>query len=64
MGYHRKGYWCIKDWPQPVYSQLYEVGMLMVGLVIPVSIMTYAYVSIARELGLMSPNSSTFTFPR
>ena len=28
----RVGYWCLKEWPKPLYSKLYETGMLLLIL--------------------------------
>ncbi|CAK9299029.1 unnamed protein product [Gordionus sp. m RMFG-2023] len=50
VGEVRKGYWCIKEWPNREYSIAYEIFQLCLLLLFPVIIMSFAYVSIAREL--------------
>ncbi|XP_071118661.1 QRFP-like peptide receptor [Haliotis cracherodii] len=58
VGVYRKGYWCVKDWDQTLYSRLYELFMLCIMLVFPVAIMTFAYVSICLELWIMTTRRS------
>ncbi|XP_046543503.1 QRFP-like peptide receptor [Haliotis rubra] len=58
VGVYRKGYWCVKDWDQTLYSSLYELFMLGIMLVFPVAIMTFAYVSICLELWIMTTRRS------
>ncbi|ESP05640.1 hypothetical protein LOTGIDRAFT_152502 [Lottia gigantea] len=50
VGVVRKGYWCIKDWEDLLFSRVYEVYMFCMMLVIPVSIMMFAYCNISLEL--------------
>ena len=54
VGMVRVGYWCLKEWPKPLYSKIYETGMLLLILVYPLIIMTFAYTSIAIELWVMT----------
>nr|WHL35492.1 elevenin receptor 1 [Aplysia californica] len=61
VGERVKAYWCIKDWESTMYSRLYEVYLLLLMLVIPLVIMTFAYVSIIRELWMMASLRSTMT---
>jgi hypothetical protein len=56
VGGVRIGYWCVKEWSEPVYEQVYELSMLVVVLVLPLSVMTFAYVSICKELWLVTSN--------
>ncbi len=53
VGMTHVGYWCVKEWPTPLYSKLYETGMLLLILVYPVIIMTFAYTSMAIELRMI-----------
>lgn len=52
----RVAYWCIKEWQDPVHEKLYELGMLLVVLVIPLTAMTFAYTSICLELWTVLSN--------
>ncbi|XP_059149400.1 cholecystokinin receptor-like, partial [Physella acuta] len=56
-----KAYWCIKDWDSTLYSRLYETYMLWLMLILPLVIMTFAYVSIIRELWTMASLRSSMT---
>ena len=55
-----KGYWCVKRWPAPWHGHLYEVGMLLAIFLLPLIIMTFAYVSICRELVRVSSKKGAF----
>ena len=57
MGVKRIGHWCLKDWEPAVLGPIYELYMLLLILVFPLVAMTFAYVSICRELWtVMSTN--------
>ncbi|XP_076462096.1 gastrin/cholecystokinin type B receptor-like [Babylonia areolata] len=53
VGHFRRAYWCTKDWENRTQAQLYEVYMLWVMLLLPLATITFAYVSICRELWIM-----------
>lgn len=59
VGVVRTGYWCLKEWAKPLYSKLYETGMLILILIGPLTIMTFAYSSIGRELWVVSAQRAT-----
>ena len=61
VGGVRKGYWCIKQWEKPVYAKSYEVGMLLGIFVIPVTIISFAYINICKELWTMTSNRESLT---
>ena len=42
-----------------MHSQLYEVYMLWVMLILPLGVMSFAYISICKELWVMSSLRST-----
>ena len=50
----KKAYWSVKEWGSPLYSQLYEVYMLMLIFILPLIIITYAYINICVELWIMT----------
>ena len=50
VGCRLKAYWCVKEWSKQWYSQLYETSMLFGVFLIPLGIMTFAYVCICREM--------------
>jgi hypothetical protein len=52
VGVRRIGHWCIKEWylHSTSWGKVYEVYMLMLILVLPLSAMSFAYVSICCEL--------------
>lgn len=43
-------FWCVRDWDSPLSWQIYELYMLVLVLVIPLTIMAGAYARIAREI--------------
>lgn len=48
-GIHRTAYWCHKIWTEkPMYGKVFELYMLMIILVIPVSVMLVTYTWIAH----------------
>ena len=59
VGHRRPAYWCVKNWGDAVSSQLYEVYMLWVMLILPLAVMSFAYVSICKELWIMTSLRST-----
>ncbi|KAL8590362.1 hypothetical protein ACOMHN_011576 [Nucella lapillus] len=59
VGHRRRAYWCLKNWDNKVQSRLYEVYMLGVMLLLPLSVMSFSYVSICKELWVMSSLRST-----
>ncbi|KAH3696739.1 QRFP-like peptide receptor [Dreissena polymorpha] len=58
VGLYRKAIWCIQEWKLPAFSILYEVYMFCILLAIPVTIMTFAYVRICRELWFITQHRS------
>ncbi|XP_076462810.1 QRFP-like peptide receptor [Babylonia areolata] len=50
VGEVRKGYWCMEQWPEPVLHQVYQLYMLLVVYLLPLTFMTANYVSICRRL--------------
>nr|XP_022319814.1 galanin receptor type 1-like [Crassostrea virginica] len=53
VGMHRKAHWCILEWQSSVIQRLYGVYMFLVILVVPLLLLSYAYVSICRKLWKM-----------
>jgi len=43
-------FWCVRDWDSPLSWQIYELYMLVLVLVLPLTIMAGAYARIAREI--------------
>ncbi len=56
VGSIRKGYWCLEEWPTSWASQLYNTGMLLLVFIIPLLVMSFAYVSISKEMWKISAN--------
>ncbi|KAL8583804.1 hypothetical protein ACOMHN_036439 [Nucella lapillus] len=50
VGEVRKGYWCLEQWPEPVFHQVYQLYMLLIVYLLPLTFMTCNYVSICRRL--------------
>jgi len=50
VGVRRVAHWCLKEWQPAVLGPIYELYMLLLILVCPLVAMTFAYVSICREL--------------
>ena len=50
VGERKKAYWCVKEWPKQEYSIAYELGFACLVFVVPLAVMTFAYVNICREL--------------
>uniref|UniRef100_A0A2C9K892 G-protein coupled receptors family 1 profile domain-containing protein n=1 Tax=Biomphalaria glabrata TaxID=6526 RepID=A0A2C9K892_BIOGL len=61
VGKNVKAYWCVNNWDAVLYSRLYEIYMLFLMLILPLLIMTFAYVSIIRELWTMASLRSSMT---
>ncbi|KAL8598577.1 hypothetical protein ACOMHN_051365 [Nucella lapillus] len=59
VGHYRRAYWCTKNWDNRTHAQMYELYMLWVMLLLPLAVMTFAYVSICKELWVMSSLRST-----
>lgn len=56
-------YWCVRDWDNRFYWELYELYMLVIILIIPLIIMTYSYYCICKQLwSVMNKRPSTL-FP-
>lgn len=56
-----RGYWCIRDWDNALGWKLYELYMLTIILIIPLTIMTYSYGHICNRLYfVMRDRSTTF----
>ncbi|ESO10327.1 hypothetical protein HELRODRAFT_120046, partial [Helobdella robusta] len=43
-------FWCVKMWPSKAVERFFEIWMLVLVLIIPLSVMIFAYVGICREL--------------
>ena len=54
VGTYRIGYWCVEEWPRAVYEQIYDISMMFIILIIPVTMITFAYASICRELWVVA----------
>ncbi|XP_076441094.1 cholecystokinin receptor-like [Babylonia areolata] len=50
VGERKKGYWCMEQWAGPELHQLYQLYMLLVVYLLPLTFMTANYVSICRRL--------------
>jgi hypothetical protein len=50
VGVARKGYWCIRDWRSPGVGLAFDVYMLTLLFLLPVTIIAVAYTGIARVL--------------
>ncbi|KAK2156609.1 hypothetical protein LSH36_209g05011 [Paralvinella palmiformis] len=61
VGRSRIGYWCLEEWPMPFYEQIYDISMLVVILIIPLIMMTFAYASICRELWVVATARASMT---
>ena len=56
VGHVRIGYWCVKEWSQPLYEQIYELSMFVLILLLPLSVMSFAYACICKKLWLVASN--------
>ncbi|CAI9736616.1 54-like peptide receptor [Octopus vulgaris] len=54
VGSIRKGYWCIENWASDTIDKIYEFYMMSIILLIPVTVMSFAYTSICKELWIVS----------
>ena len=50
VGLYKKGHVCLKLWSTPEVEILYEIYVLFTVLVVPLTIMCVAYVTICHEL--------------
>ena len=50
VGERVPAFWCVRDWDSPLLWQLYELYMLVLVLVVPLTVMAGAYAAIAREI--------------
>ncbi|CAG5134501.1 unnamed protein product, partial [Candidula unifasciata] len=50
VGVKYKGYWCLKDWDNPVQGVLFESYMLVLLFLVPVGVMVVSYTTICMEL--------------
>lgn len=50
VGERVPAYWCVRDWDNPLNWQVYELYMLTLVLIVPLSVMAAAYGAIAREI--------------
>ena len=46
----RKAYWCVREWDPPGVGLTFDIYMLVLLFLLPVSIMAAAYTGIARAL--------------
>ena len=52
----RKAYWCMDKWPTDGAAQIYITAMLILMLIVLLSVMTFAFASISKEMWRMSAN--------
>lgn len=50
MGERVPAFWCVRDWDSPLSWQIYELYMLLLVLVLPLTIMAWAYAAIGKEI--------------
>ena len=50
MGFKYCGFWCVRDWKNPIWWMAHEIYFLVVILLIPTSIMSFAYGRIIIEI--------------
>lgn len=50
VGVRVPAFWCVRDWDNPLSWQIYELYMLLLVLVLPLTIMAGAYGAIGREI--------------
>lgn len=56
-----KGFWCVRDWSNSLNWQIYELYMIIIILLIPLTIMTYSYAHICNKLwSVMHDRTPTF----
>lgn len=56
-------HWCVRDWDNKLYWQLYELYMLITILIIPLIIMTYSYSKICKRLWSVMRDRPNTLFP-
>ncbi|XP_074642853.1 QRFP-like peptide receptor [Tubulanus polymorphus] len=54
-------YWCEKSFSKKLYSQLYEIYMLLLVLIIPLIVMSTSYCCICRELWIVTSKRVSMT---
>ncbi|KAK6179239.1 hypothetical protein SNE40_011645 [Patella caerulea] len=54
VGVKIKAYWCVKNWPSSKIEIVFEVYMLVLMFVIPMTVMIVAYAGICKELLALS----------
>ncbi|XP_052256364.1 LOW QUALITY PROTEIN: pyroglutamylated RF-amide peptide receptor-like [Dreissena polymorpha] len=59
VGRHGQAYWCVKWFSTPFLRILYEGYMFGLILVLPVIIMSFAYIRVCQELWFMAKHRST-----
>ena len=50
VGFKYCGFWCVRDWKNPIWWMAHEIYFLVVILLIPTSIMSFAYGRIIIEI--------------
>lgn len=56
---NQRAYWCIRDWDNELGWKTYELYMLTIILVVPLSIMSYSYAHICKRLWFVMNNRNT-----
>ncbi|XP_041357591.1 QRFP-like peptide receptor [Gigantopelta aegis] len=59
VGERVKAFWCLERWDRVIYHQLYQLYMFIIILIMPISLMTFAYSSICRKLWKVSYHRAT-----
>nr|CAH0108948.1 unnamed protein product [Daphnia galeata] len=61
VGVRKPAFWCVRDWDSPISWQIYELYMLVLVLVLPLSIMGGTYGAIGREVWRVTYLRSSMT---
>jgi len=61
VGVRKPAFWCVRDWDSPISWQIYELYMLVLVLVLPLSIMAGTYGAIGREVWRVTYLRSSMT---
>ncbi|GAB1605559.1 54-like peptide receptor [Argonauta hians] len=61
VGEIRKVYWCIENWSSQTLDKIYEFYMMSIILLIPVTVMSFAYTSICKELWIVGNTRTAMT---
>ncbi|XP_045027343.1 pyroglutamylated RF-amide peptide receptor isoform X2 [Daphnia magna] len=61
VGVRKPAFWCVRDWDSPISWQIYELYMLVLVLVLPLSIMAVTYGAIGREVWRVTYLRSSMT---